>query len=314
MNNFKIAVLALSGLTSVYASAADFVALISSENIEFTKGNPNPPVNPACVGPDLTRSDLDAMIDNGDDVTKVCTGKITDMSYLFTEHENFNQDISGWDTSNVISMEGMFMQPMALPSTFNHDLSGWDTSSVQNFSYMFLTHVDYQHDLSGWDTSSANNWQDFISLSLSKMDMSDVPAAFHNDKIQAPIDRSNLDALIADPQTKDREIQFANVSQITDFSRLFSNNSTFNVDIGGWDVSNGTTFEGMFSSADSFNQDISGWDVSSGTNFMIMFSWNQGFDQDISGWDTSKVTDPYYYNNFRLGAILQHKHIPLSFQ
>ena len=45
----------------------------------------------------------------------------------------FNQDISNWDTSNVIDMARMFY---GSPS-FNQDLSGWKTGKVINMAQMF---------------------------------------------------------------------------------------------------------------------------------------------------------------------------------
>ena len=48
------------------------------------------------------------MISNGDDVTKVVTSLITDMSSMFYNNSTFNQDISAWDVSNVTNMAYMF--------------------------------------------------------------------------------------------------------------------------------------------------------------------------------------------------------------
>jgi surface protein len=45
----------------------------------------------------------------------------------------FNADISGWDTSSVTRMDGMFRQA----SAFNADISGWDTGLVTNAVDMF---------------------------------------------------------------------------------------------------------------------------------------------------------------------------------
>jgi surface protein len=39
---------------------------------------------------------------------------------------NFNQDISGWNVSSVIQMDGMFQNN----SSINIDLSSWDVSNV----------------------------------------------------------------------------------------------------------------------------------------------------------------------------------------
>ena len=85
------------------------------------------------------------------------------------------------------------------------------------------------------------------------------------------------------------EIKDWDVSQITDFSQVFSGANDqclqhFNADISSWDVSQGTNFEYMFAGAWAFNQDISSWDVSQGTNFYYMFLLARAFNQDISSW------------------------------
>ena len=82
--------------------------------------------------------------------------------------------------------------------------------------------------------------------------------------------------------------------QQTSLEGAFYNLADFNEPIGCWDVSEVTNFSAMFSGATKFNQDISGWDVSKGTTFQDMF-YNQNygtgdFNQDISGWDVSAAT------------------------
>ena len=44
------------------------------------------------------------------------------MSYMFKNASAFNQDLSGWDTSNVYEMTDMFYQA----NQFDQDLSTWD--------------------------------------------------------------------------------------------------------------------------------------------------------------------------------------------
>ena len=61
----------------------------------------------------------------------------------------FNQDISGWDTSQVTNMELMFHNA----PLFNGDISGWDTSQVTNMGNMFNHASVFNGDISGWNTS-----------------------------------------------------------------------------------------------------------------------------------------------------------------
>jgi hypothetical protein len=65
------------------------------------------------------------------------------MSELFTVL-HFNGDISKWDVSNVINMDGMFYF-----SNFNGDISQWNVSNVECMSYMF-SYSKFTNDLSNW--------------------------------------------------------------------------------------------------------------------------------------------------------------------
>jgi len=76
----------------------------------------------------VDRAMLDEMIANDEDLTVVCTTRVTDMGYDDSNPDSyglflttFNQDIGNWDVSNVTDMSGMFAD-----TTFNQDIGNWD--------------------------------------------------------------------------------------------------------------------------------------------------------------------------------------------
>ena len=201
----------------------------------------------------IDREMLDVMIENGEDVTKVCTTKITSMEELFKNNESFNQDISSWDTSNVTSFEFIFNKATA----FNQDISNWDVSNVINMRFAFHTASSFNQDISKWDVSKVET----------------------------------MSHTFAQADSFNQDIGSWNVGNVKDFIGCFFYNDVFNQDLSNWDVSNVTRFRGMFSNAVAFNGDISTWDTSNGTDFAMMFIAASSFNQDISNWDVSKAND-----------------------
>ena len=113
-------------------------------------------------------------------------------------------------------------------------------------------------------------------------------------------DTENINGIIytvVDNTTIRTEIAANNVNlcttQVTDMSRLFENNITFNSNIGFWDTSNVNNMSTLFGQAPLFNQDISNWDTSNVTNMGTMFYLATSFNQDIGSWNTSNVTNMF---------------------
>ena len=86
------------------------------------------------------------------DLSTACTSYVTDMSELFEDAYDFNQDISSWDTSNVRDMGHMF----AYTEKFNQDIGAWDVANVQDMEYMFYRADGFNQDLSNWDVYNAH--------------------------------------------------------------------------------------------------------------------------------------------------------------
>jgi len=113
-----------------------------------------------------------------------------------------------------------------------------------------------------------------------------IPENLVIDGLHVAKDRGNLKSLIL----VHNYAETICTSAVTDMTKLFLDENSFNRDIRKWDVSNVTTMNNMFQEADLFNQDISGWNVSSVNSMTDMFAFAKSFNQDISGWDMSNVT------------------------
>jgi surface protein len=55
---------------------------------------------------------------------------------MFRGSDNFNQDISNWNVSNVTDMNQMF----SFAFSFNQDISNWDVSNVTDMGVCFLAY------------------------------------------------------------------------------------------------------------------------------------------------------------------------------
>jgi surface protein len=186
-----------------------------------------------------------------DNIANADTFFATNMSYMFGDQSDFNQDIGSWNTSRVTDMTAMFRNATA----FNQNIGGWDTAQVTNMSYMFGGADAFNQDIGVWDTGEVTDMSSMFSST----------AVFNQD------------------------IGGWDTSHVTDMNAMFSWAIAFNQDISGWDTSKVTTMRFMFYGASNFNQDIGGWDVSSLTNGYNMLAGASSFsvenyDKLLVGW------------------------------
>ena len=230
---------------------------------------------------------LRQMIANNEDVSKVVTTKVTEMSNLFAEM-SFNQDISSWDVSNVTSMSGMFRN-----SDFNQSISHWDVSNVSDMSFMFYSNIkdkptQFNQPINEWDVSSVTNMSNMFKHSSFNQPLNNWDVSKVND--MSAMFGSRVFGLRAYITPFNQDISNWDVSNVVDMNGMFSG-SAFNQSVGDWNVSNVTDMSFMFSGTPNFNQDLSNWDISKVKKMVAMFQNAESFNQNIGRWDTSSVTD-----------------------
>jgi len=111
-------------------------------------------------------------------------------------------DLSGWDTSNVESMEHMFTWQESYGGI---GLGSWDTSRVNDFDYMFLGANAFNADIRRWDVSKGTKFHKMLGSFQSWVfnhDVSSWNVAQAQDMSYMFLDADNLGAL--DPCYKRR--------------------------------------------------------------------------------------------------------------
>tara|TARA_R110002051_G_scaffold189613_2_gene258820 strand:+ start:2799 stop:3728 length:930 start_codon:yes stop_codon:yes gene_type:complete len=100
--------------------------------------------------------------DQREDLSKLVTTYVTDLSNMFRDKQTITPDITGWDTSGVINMSYMFFNA----SVYNGDLKFWNTARVTNMSYMFAQTNAYNQDLGNWNTSNVVNMEGMFNNAI----------------------------------------------------------------------------------------------------------------------------------------------------
>ena len=170
------------------------------------------------------------------------TGNLSEMQRMFYGASNLESlNLSGWDTSGVESMLGLFRNTTALTSI--EGLADWDTGSVTNMSRMFegassLVNIEC---LSDWDTSNVWTMQEMFRGA------------------------SNLESL---------DLSGWNTDSVTNMSHMFRDASSLtSLDLSGWNTDSVTNMSHMFNGASSLTSlDLYNWNTTTVETMLQIFN------------------------------------------
>ena len=157
---------------------------------------------------------------NDPDIALWDTSTVTIMNQAFQWAFAFNQDIGGWDVSNVTQMRFVFSgdQSFGILGEFNQDIGGWDVSNVTNMGNMF-SYSKFNQNIGGWNTSAV----------------------------------TDMNNMFNGAEEFNQDIGGWDVSNVTNMDQMFVRVAQFNQDLTGWCVSNIPTQPSFFAFASAFD-------------------------------------------------------------
>jgi surface protein len=219
------------------------------------------------------------------------TGKVTNMSEMFSKCKLFNDNLSDWDVTKVENMSGMFLNCENFTGTDNvtftkNDIGKWNTESVTTMMNMFTNCVQFDANLTDWKVHNVEDMSFMFEECRSFNNGANRPRNPEEEQHSTP----NVLKWIT--------------TKVTNMESMFKSCILFNSNLSGWDVSKVENMSYMFYGCHNFNgknsqivdgtlihEDISIWNTSSVTNMSHMFEEALLFRANISEWDVHKVTD-----------------------
>ena len=232
------------------------------------------------------------------------TAASVSMASMFSSATAFNRNISGWNTSKVNTMNGMF----AGASIFNNGyLSAvenqltWDTSACTNMGAMFSGAPAFNSNLgtgtTPWNVSkvttfarmcNAANFNNGDETTLSKINDWSIGG-------DASVTTITMTEMFQSTTAFNREISGWNMTKVNNTSNMFFT-SIFNQPLANWEragstMSSVTDMSNMFRQNTVFNQPVGNWNTISVTNMSNMFFNSYAFDKNIGNWNVSSVNN-----------------------
>ena len=192
-------------------------------------------------------------------------------------------DLTGWNTSNINDMSGMFSGCQKLTDL---DLTGFDTANVHDMSYMFFecTGLD-RIDVSGFNTENVANMSfmfcgcsSFTELNVDNFDTKNV---------------NNMTDMFGCEKLKKLDITKFNTENVYDMRDMFSGCSSLtDIDLSNLCTEKVHDMSGMFSYCSSLTDiDLSKFKTDNVEDMSYMFSGCSGLsDIDLSNLNTQNVS------------------------
>src|SRR5690606_10743669 len=83
---------------------------------------------------------------------------VTDLSGMFKNTANFNQDLSSWDVSHISSFQEMFENAVAFNGKLDNWKPGFQHPNGASLNNMFKGTQSFNQDLSSWDVSYVSSF------------------------------------------------------------------------------------------------------------------------------------------------------------
>ena len=231
----------------------------------------------------------DQSICYGSDAAKIYAKP--DSSYMFSSFSSvYSADLSGIDTSEVISMKGMFKGASTLSSL---DLSRFDTRKVQDMSEMFSEMApgrggfNFALDLSSFNTQNVTNMKGMFrgSTKFTGLNMPNFNTSNVTDMSEMFSRVSRLTSL---------NLSSFDFQNVRDMNNMFSYTQIASLVVSRFNTGNVLNFSHLFDNTPLTSINTTAFETQSATNMSSMFAGVKLTTLDLSSFNTQNVTDMSY--------------------
>lgn len=228
----------------------------------------------------------DQSICYGSDAAKIYANP--DSSYMFSSFSSvYSADLSGIDTSEVISMKGMFKGASTLSSL---DLSRFDTRKVQDMSEMFSEMApgrggfNFALDLSSFNTQNVTNMKGMFrgSTKFTGLNMPNFNTSNVTDMSEMFSRASRLTSL---------NLSSFDFQNVRDMNNMFSYTQIASLVVSRFNTGNVLNFSHLFDNTPLTSINTTAFETQSATNMSSMFAGVKLATLDLSSFNTQNVTD-----------------------